>query len=240
MGRGLSPSGHGDQGANLGGLSGGGQARCGDVVVHGQRAGQLDEGKISGQVVAVPQGVGPAVVGGDLNTVGLAGLPHVVGSGHDIEVAGAIGTVGSGEDVVLGDDGTAAEPGVINEESDLPGPGVLGGLNSSDDPSLLDGGALDSTGSLGLSEVLLVGWGGRSPHLSSNTVDLLHQVVAVGIDHGGPGLVLAEVTALCWPPVLLRTQSAALRGGTGNSAERSDDEEPHAAVIQVFEWPCAG
>merc|ERR1719295_2170842 len=47
----------------------------------------------------------------------------------------------------------------IDDESHLPGPGVLGGLNSSDDPSLLDGEALDSAGSLGLSEVLLVGWG---------------------------------------------------------------------------------
>merc|ERR1719187_443457 len=217
------------------GLGSSTRARCGDVVIHGQRAGQLDESKISRQVVAVPQGVGPAVVGGDLNTVGLAGLPHIVGSGHDVKVAGTVGAVGGGEDVVLGDDGAAAEPGVIDEESHLPGPGVLGGLNSSNDPSLLDGGALDSTGSLWLSEVLLVGWGGRSPHLSSHTVDLLHQVVAVGIDHGGPGLVLAEVTALCWPPVLLRTEPAALRGGTGNSAERGDDEEPHVALIQVFE-----
>merc|ERR1719242_735416 len=112
-------------GTDGGGLSGSGQARCGDVVVHGQRAGQLDEGKITGQVVAVPQGVGPAVVGGDLDTVGLAGLPHVVGSGHHIKVAGAIGTVGGGQDVVLRDDGTAAEPGVVDEESHLPGPGVL-------------------------------------------------------------------------------------------------------------------
>merc|ERR1719385_576674 len=156
------------------------------------RAGQLDEGKISGQIVAVPQWVGPAVVGGHLNTVGLAGLPHVVGSGHDVKVAGTVGAVGGGEDVVLGDDGTAAEPGVI------------GGLNSSDDPSLLDGGALDSAGSLGLSKVLLVGWGG-GPHLSGHTVDLLHQGVTVGIDHGGPGLVLAQVAALCRPPVLLGT-----------------------------------
>merc|ERR1719225_289392 len=227
---GLAPSGHCDQGTDGGGLSGSGQARGGDVVVHGQRAGKLDEGKISGQVVAVPQGVGPAVVGGDLNTVRLAGLPHVVGSGHDVEVAGAIGTVGSGQDVVLRDDGTTAEPGVIDEESHPPGPGVLGGLNSSNDPSLLDSGTLDSTGSLGLSQVLLVGWGGRGPHLSSHTVDLLHQVVAVGIDHGGPGLVLAEVTALCWPPVLLRTKPAALRGSTGNSAERGDNEEPHVVI----------
>merc|ERR1719295_1761696 len=121
-----------------------GQARGGDVVIHGQRAGQLDEGKISGQIVAVPQGGGPSVVGGHLNTVWLAGLPHVVGSGHDVKVAGTVGAVGGGQDVVLGYDGTAAEPGVIDEESHLPGPGVLGGLNSSDDPSLLDGGALDS------------------------------------------------------------------------------------------------
>merc|ERR1719242_2196192 len=213
------------------GLSGSGQARCGDVVVHGQRAGQLDEGKISGQVVAVPQGVGPPVVGSHLNTVGLAGSSHVVGSGHDIEVAGAIGTVGSGQNVVLGDDGAAAEPGVVDEESHLPGPGVLGSLNSSNDPSLLPGGALNAAGGLGLlAEVLLVGWGDGCPHLSGHTVDLLRQVVTIGIDHGGPGLVLAQVTALCWPPVLLRTEPAALRGGTGDSAERSDDEEPHVVV----------
>merc|ERR1719391_1073262 len=132
-----------------GGLSGSWQARGGDVVVHGQRAGKLDEGKISGQIVAVPQGMGPAVVGGHLNTVGLAGLPHVVGSGHDVKVAGTVGAVGGGQDVVLGDDGPAAEPGVIDEESHLPGPGVLGGLYSSNDPSLLDSRALDSAGSLG-------------------------------------------------------------------------------------------
>merc|ERR1719391_116131 len=140
--RGFAPSGHSDQGSNGGGLSSSWQARGGDVVVHGQRAGQLDEGKISGQIVAVPQGVGPAVVGGHLNTVGLAGLPNIVGSSHDVKVAGTVGAVGGGQDAVLGDDGAAAEPGVIDEESHLPGPGVLGGLDSSDDPSLLDGGAL--------------------------------------------------------------------------------------------------
>merc|ERR1719370_460136 len=118
--RGLAPSGNGDHGSNGGGLSSSGKARGRDVVVHGERAGQLDEGEISGQVVAVPQGVGPPVVGGHLDTVGLAGLPHVVGSGHHVEVAGAVGTVGSGQDVVLGYDGTAAEPGVLDEESHLP------------------------------------------------------------------------------------------------------------------------
>merc|ERR1719234_2772157 len=64
-------------------------------------AGQLDEGKVSGQIVAVPHWVGPSVVGGHLDTVGLAGLPDVVGSGHDVEVAGTVGTVGGGQDVVL-------------------------------------------------------------------------------------------------------------------------------------------
>merc|ERR1719239_236174 len=227
--RGLAPSGNGDHGSNGRGLSGSGKARGGDVVVHGERAGQLDKGEISGQVVAVPQGVGPPVVGGHLDTVGLAGLPHVVGSGHDVEVAGAVGTVGSGQDVVLGYDGTAAEPGIVDEESHLPGPGVGGRLNSSDDPSLLGSGSLDAAGSLGLSEGLLVRWGG-GPHLGGHPVDLLHQVVAVGINHGGPGLVLAEVAALGRPPVLLRTEPAALRGGTGDSAERGNDEEPHVVI----------
>ena len=116
---GLAPAGHGDEGSNSRGLAGGWQAGGGDVVVHGQRGGQLDQGQVSRQVVAVPQGVGPPVVGGHLNTVGLAGLPHVVSSGHDVEVAGAVGTVGGGEHVVLGDDRASAEPGVVDEESDL-------------------------------------------------------------------------------------------------------------------------
>ena len=116
---GLAPAGHGDEGSNSRGLAGGWQARGGDVVVHGQRGGQLDQGQVAGEVVAVPQGVGPPVVGGHLNTVGLAGLPHVVSSGHDVEVAGAVGTVGGGEHVVLGDDRASAEPGVVDEESDL-------------------------------------------------------------------------------------------------------------------------
>merc|ERR1711971_1380030 len=146
---GFAPSGDGDHGTDGGGLSGSGKARGGDVVVHGERAGQLDEGKVSGQIVAVPHGVGPSVVGGHLDTVGLAGLPDVVGSGHDVEVAGAIGTVGGGQDVVLRDDGAAAEPGVVDEESHLPRPGVGGSLNSSNDPSLLlNSGALDAASGL--------------------------------------------------------------------------------------------
>ena len=190
---------------------------------------------------------------------------------HDVKVGGTVGTVGSSHHPLVGDEGAAAEPGVVDEESHLPGPGVLRSLNSSNDPSLLPGGALNAAGGLGLlAEVLLVGRGDRCPHLSGHTVDLLHQVVPVGIDHGGPGLVLAQVTALCWPPVLLRTEPAALRGGlggeiksvqkssnlfiieifgtvvfsvlfcifvssyTGDSAERSDDEEPHVVVIQVL------
>ena len=116
---GLAPAGHGDEGSNGWGLAGGWQAGGGDVVVHGHRGGQLDQGQVAGEVVAVPQGVGPAVVGGHLNTVGLAGLPHVVSSGHDVEVAGAVGTMGGGEHVVLGDDGASAEPGVVDEESHL-------------------------------------------------------------------------------------------------------------------------
>ena len=152
-----------------------------------------------------------------------------MGTGHDVEVGGAIGTVGGGQDVVLGDDGAAAEPGVVDEESHLPGPGVLGGLNSSNDPSLLPGGALNAAGGLGLlAEVLLVGWGDRCPHLSGHTVDLLHQVVTVGIDHGGPGLVLAQVTALCGPPVLLRTEPAALRGGLGGEIKSN------LFIIRIF------
>ena len=95
------------------------EANGGDAVVHGKGAGKLDQSKISGQVVAVPLRVGPAVVGGHLDTARLAGLPHIVGSGHDVEVAGAINTMGSCEDVVLGDDGAAAEPGVVDEEGDL-------------------------------------------------------------------------------------------------------------------------
>ena len=94
----------------------------------------------------------------------------------------------------------------------LPGPGVLSGLDSSDDPSLLPGGALDTAGGLGLlAQVLLVG----GPHLGGHPVDLLHQHVAVGVHHGGPGLVLAQVAGGRRPPVLLGTEPAALRGGLG-------------------------
>merc|ERR1719412_98256 len=214
---GLAPSGDGDQGSNGGSLASGGQARCGDVVVHRQRAGQLNEGQITRQVVGVPLGVGPAVVGGDLHTVGLAGLPDVVGSGHDIEVASTISAVSGGQDVVLRDDGATTEPGVIDEESHLPRPGVLSSLNTTNNPSLA-GGALNATGSLGLASILVVGRRGSSPHLSGNLVDLDHEVITVGIDHGAPGLVLAEVTSLGGPPVLLRPQPAALRGRHGDGA----------------------
>merc|ERR1719430_1566628 len=44
----------------------------------------------------------------------------------------SIRAVSGGHDVVLGDDGAAAEPGVVDEESDLPGPLVLLSLESSD------------------------------------------------------------------------------------------------------------
>ena len=94
----------------------------------------------------------------------------------------------------------------------LPRPGVLSGLDSSDNPSLLPGGALNTAGGLGLlAQVPLVG----GPHLGGHPVDLLHQHVAVGVHHGGPGLVLAQVARSRGPPVLLGTEPAALRGGLG-------------------------
>merc|ERR1719225_2532190 len=68
--------------------------------------------------------------------------------------------------------------------------------------------------------------------LGGHPVDLLHQHVAVGVHHGGPGLVLAQVAGGRGPPVLLGTEPAALRGGSGDSAEGSNDEELHV-VIQL-------
>ena len=204
------------------------QAGGGDVLIELQGAGQLDEGEVAGEVVGVPAGVGPAVVGGDLDTVGLAGVPHIVGAGHHVEVSSAVSAVGGGEDVVLGDDGAAAEPGVVDEESDLPGPGVLGGLLAPDDP--VHGGALHAAGGLGLPKVLLVGGGG--PHLGGNPLDLGHDVLAASLgDCGVPGLVLGEVPALCGPPVLFSTEPAALGCGRSQGAESSEDEELHVALF---------
>merc|ERR1719340_388733 len=133
---GLTPASAGHSLANIGGVSSHGHTAGPDVVVEGDRAGQLDQSDVVGESVVVPLGVSPAVVGGDLHPVGLTGGSHVVGSSHDVEVGSAVSAVGGGHDVVLGDEGTATEPGVVNEESHLPGPLVLGSLEASDNSVL--------------------------------------------------------------------------------------------------------
>merc|ERR1712209_59526 len=64
---GLAPSGGGDELTNIGGVSGGRLTAGLDVVIEG------DGG---------PVGVGPAIEGGDLNSVWFRGLSDVVSSGH--------------------------------------------------------------------------------------------------------------------------------------------------------------
>ena len=134
-----------------------------------------------------------------------------MGTGHDVEVGGAIGTVGGGQDVVLRDEGTATEPGVVDEEGHLPGPLVGLGLESSDNP-LTMGGSLNTAllgqvvgGSLvgGLADLA----GLQRPH------DLDVGVLGgagLGVDQGVSGGVLGEVPGGGWPPVLLGPQHAAV------------------------------
>ena len=133
-----------------------------------------------------------------------------MGTGHDVEVGGAIGTVGGGQDVVLRDEGTATEPGVVDEEGHLPGPLVGLGLESSDNP--LGGGSLNTAllgqvigGSLvgGLADLA----GLQGPH------DLDVGVLGgagLGVDQGVSGGVLGEVPGGGRPPVLLGPQHAAV------------------------------
>ena len=66
--------------------------------------------------------------------MGLAAGAHVVCSGHDVKVHGVLDAVSGGQDVGVGDEGTAAEPGVVDEEGDNPGPLVLGRLHAAYDP----------------------------------------------------------------------------------------------------------
>ena len=68
---GLSPSGAGHELANISGVGGGGLATGLDVVVESNGRGKLNKSDVVGQGVGVPLGVGPAVEGGDLNSVGL-------------------------------------------------------------------------------------------------------------------------------------------------------------------------
>ena len=81
--------------------------------------------------------MGESVEGGNLDPVGLAARPDVVGTGQDVKVAGSVHTVGGGQDPVLGDEGAAAEPGVVDEEGH--DPGVLVGLGLSSADNLLGG-----------------------------------------------------------------------------------------------------
>merc|ERR1712064_114290 len=112
---GLTPSSAGHHLVDISGVSGHWHAAGPDVVVEGDGAGQLDEGNVVGKSVGVPLWVSPAVVRSDLHPGGLAGGPHVVSSGHDVEEGGH-----------------------------LPGPLVLLSLESSDNP-LLRGRSLNTT-----------------------------------------------------------------------------------------------
>ena len=91
------------------------QAGGGDVLVELERAGQLDEGEVIRQGVGVPAGVGPAVVGDDLDTVLIIAASYIIRSSYDIKVSSAIDTVSSRQNVVFRDDGALTEPGLVNE-----------------------------------------------------------------------------------------------------------------------------
>ena len=115
-----------------------------DVVVEGDCLWELNKGDIVGQIIVVPVLVGESVVGSDFNSVGLAVLSDVVGSGEDVVVAGAIHAVSGGQDPLLGDQRASAEPSVIDEEGDDPGVLVGGGFFATD--NFVHGrGSFDST-----------------------------------------------------------------------------------------------
>merc|ERR1712013_575976 len=117
----------------------------------------------------------------------------------------SINTVSGCEDIVLRDERATTEPGIVDEESHLPGPLVLLSFVSSNNSSC-PGGAFNTTGGLQVNVGSLLGGG-------SGLLDFLDsqgQVLSSCWHHGLSGLVLAQVTALCRPPVLLSSQPASL------------------------------
>ena len=110
----LAKSGGGNHGSLREDVANFRQAGGGDVLVELQGAGQLNEGEVVGQGVGVPVRVGPAVVGGDLDTVLLIAASDIIRSSCDIEVSSAINTVSSRQNVVFRDDGALTELGVID------------------------------------------------------------------------------------------------------------------------------
>merc|ERR1719370_1216108 len=115
-------------------------------------------GKIVGQGVSIPLRVGPAIIGGDLNTVGLRGSSHIVSSSHDVKVRSSIDTVSGGEDIVLVNERSTTEPSIVNEKSHLPGPLVLLSLMSSNNSSSA-GRSFNTTGGLQVNIGSLLGGG---------------------------------------------------------------------------------
>merc|ERR1719384_2727982 len=233
---GLTPASAGHGLANIGGVSSHGHTAGLDVVVELQRAGQLDQGDVVGESVVVPVGVGPAVVGGDLHPVGLTGGPHVVSSGHDVEVGGSVSAVSGRHDVVLGDEGTATEPGVVNEESHLPGPLVLLSLETSDNPVLgrralnsALSGEVDSAGLVGgLAQLAGPDGPGQGDEL------VLHRA-GLGLHQSVSGRVLAEVPGGRRPPVLLRPQAATIGQSQGGATEQTCQENFHPEIQDLNE-----
>ena len=211
---GLAPSGGSDKFGNIGGVSGGWLTAGLDVVIEGDGGWKLDQGNVVGQGVRIPVGVGPAVEGGDLDSVRFRGFSDVVSSGHDVKVGGSISTVGSGQNIVLGDESSSTEPGVVNEQGHLPWPLVGLSLESSNN-FVLGWRSLNTT--LGLEVVdggLVCGLALAAGLDGPGELDVGVLVGAgPGVDQGVPGGVLGDVPGSCWPPVLLGSQHTAVRQG---------------------------
>jgi len=219
---GLTPSSAGHHLVDISGVSSHGHAAGPDVVVEGDGAGQLDEGNVVGKSVGVPLWVSPAVVRSDLHPVGLAGGPHVVSSGHDVEVGGTVSAMGSGHDVVLRDEGTTAEPGVVDEEGHLPGPLVLLSLESSDNP-LLGGRSLNTTLGGKVNIAGLVGGLALGALLDGpgQLDELVLSRAGLGIDQSVAGGELGDVAGSGGPPVLLWPQTATIGQGQGGATKQN-------------------
>merc|ERR1712209_316235 len=235
---GLAPSGGGDELANIGGVSGGRLTAGLDVVIEGDGGWKLDQGNVVGEGVGVPVGVGPAVEGGDLDSVRFRGLSDVVSSGHDVKVGGAISTVGGGQDVVLRDESSATEPGVVDEQSHLPGPLVGLGLESTNNSVL---GWRSFNSALGLEVVgggLEGGLGLAAGLDGPGELDVGVLVGAgLGIDQSVSGGVLGDVPGGGGPPVLLGSQDTAIGQGQSGATKQSCENNPHGLRFSL-RIPC--